>query len=154
MGMFPASLSLLSLHFSVSIPRTGTTSTLPLSPGQCQGLCLPETHPTIPIFSRELCRSSRPPFSPPPALLLSSLSERSVIEGVNAHAPDSPGRMGSWKLGVVFCCEKAKLPSAAALIWRQLQTSVGPCSTQPINNGISVLTQTDFPQTVREGETE
>lgn len=58
------------------------------------------------------------------------------------------------KLGVVFCCEKAKLPSAAALIYRQLQTSVGPCSTQPINNGICALTQTDFPQTVREGETE
>ena len=57
------------------------------------------------------------------------------------------------KLGVVFCCEKAKLPSAGALIYRQLQTSVGPRSAQPINNGIRVLTQTDFPQTVREGET-
>lgn len=58
------------------------------------------------------------------------------------------------KLGVAFCCEKAKLPSAGALIYRQLQTSVGPRSAQPINNGICVLTQTDFPQTVREGETE
>lgn len=58
------------------------------------------------------------------------------------------------KLGVVFCCEKAKLPSAGALICRQLQMSVGPRSAQPINNGICALTQTDFPQTVREGETE
>ena len=58
------------------------------------------------------------------------------------------------ELGVVFCCEKAKLPSASALIYRQLQTSVGPRSAQPINNGICALTQTDFPQTVRRGDGE
>lgn len=46
----------------------------------------------------------------------------------------------------MLCCEKAKLPSAGALICRQLQMSVGPCLIQPINNGICALTQTDSPK--------
>jgi len=96
MGMFPASTSPLLLHFSVPIPRIGTTSTFPPSPSPSQGAVWPpETPPNIPTCSWELYRSSRSPSSPPPALLLSSLSGRSVIEGVDTHAPDSPGRMGN-----------------------------------------------------------
>lgn len=107
----------------------------------------PETPPTPSICSRELCRSSGSLFSPPPALLLSSLSGRSVIEGVDVH----PTPAGGWERGAGggVLLREPKLPSAAALICRQLQTSVGPRSAPPINNGICALTQTDFPQTVK-----
>lgn len=108
----------------------------------------PEDSPLkCPQHPRPLPGALHIPLSPPPqARLLSSLSGRSVAQGADTHESDPPGR-----LGVAFCCGKAKLPSAGALICRQLQTSVGPRLTQPINNGIRALTQTDSPKLSEKG---
>lgn len=93
-----------SLHCSVPIPRTGTSSTIPLSPGRCQGLCGPLRHPQHP-------QSAPGSFADPPGLCFLPhqpyffplcLGDQSSRVSTCTRLPREGG---SAELGVVFCCE-------------------------------------------------
>lgn len=103
-----------SLHFSAPFPRQGPPLPPhpPLDPTRD---CVPPPRqsPTPPSAPRSFADAPGLPFLPPPVLLLSSLSGRSVILGVDMHAPGSPGRMGIVRLGGALLPREGKAATSS-----------------------------------------
>lgn len=109
---------LLHLHFHIIplSPFPGKGSPLPSHP---PGTVLPLRPPTSPCAPRS---SADPPGLPFPPLQPYFFPPCQGAQSSRVSEARSPGRMRSVELGVVFGSEKAKLPSAGALICRQSQT--------------------------------